>query len=320
VAPALKPFEPGQPTTLFTDLWFPARLVLRDGALYFANRPRLGNLEAQDALVRVALTANTPSMVSLLQAPSIDGFTLSSDEIWIASVVQNAFSSFSVDGQPHSVVPGASRMAVAVAHNSREIYLGSIDGVVEALPHGSETPRPLYSGRENDVPQWFGATEEALYAAFESGPSNQLVRIDVSDGHVEVLAERATRFGGFAVHSDGIYFADAEGGTVELLANGSTSSEVIANVPHPWALVVDADHLYVSTQPVGYCATGLEGDLRRIDRASGEITVLASDLACPSMLVASADALYWVNNGTASTEDGFEAHGNGSLMKLSRPD
>ncbi len=318
VATTSGPFEPGTPVTLLSDLWFPARMAISDGWLYFADRPRLGDSQRLDEFVRVSLGTDTPTVERLFEAPSIDGFTVTSDTIWIASAVQNAFMAFSLDGKPGLALAKSTPLALSVAHNTHSVYFGGQDGFVLALEFGATSPTQLYTGREADVPQWFRATEDAVYAAFESGPTNQLVRIDARDGHAEILIERTTRLGGFSIEPDGIYFADAILGTIEVVPHDGGDTQVLASVPQPWSLLVEGDYLYVATQPDDYCQTGTEGDLRRVDRRDGSVVVLAGELPCPSMLAATSEALYWVNNGTASAEDGFEAYGDGSLMMLRR--
>jgi hypothetical protein len=318
------PISPGEPIVLVDELWFPARIVLHDDFLYFADRPRLGDPTAVDTLVRIPIGQADPTPETLFQAGSIDGLTVFDRTVWVSSAVDRSFIAFDIaQGVEVERREAPTSAAYSVSHNSTSVFLGASEGLVLQLSRATGDATVLHTGEMNDVPQWFRATEEALYISMDgynveqSATVSRLMRVPFDGSGATTLLDRQTRIGGFEILGNLLYFVDYGQGTFESITITGGVATLIAQIENPWGLLIEGETAYITTQP-DFCTDGPEGDLQRIDLATGSALLLAEGLTCPSMMVGTDDALYWVNNGTADVDAGFIAHRDGSLMMLPR--
>jgi hypothetical protein len=93
---------------------------------------------------------------------------------------------------------------------------------------------------------------------------------------VREVATTHEELGGVATYEDYVYYAAHDRNQVRRVHVESTDDTLIAEVPEPWALFIENEHIYVSSRP-DYCAGG-EGEVLRIPVDGGNAVTLESNL------------------------------------------
>jgi hypothetical protein len=97
--------------------------------------------------------------------------------------------------------------------------------------------------------------------------------------------------------------------------SGSTPEELVSSPSEPFAIALDDRYLYFterSQHSAGdptQCDTPT-GRLLALPLGGGPVEVLAEGLVCPSTLVVTDAAVFWVNNGESVN------YGSGSVMRM----
>jgi hypothetical protein len=160
--------------------------------------------------------------------------------------------------------------------------------------------------------------EQVIMPANYDDGTSILIGVQLDGSAAKGLLKGVGALHGVAASGTDVFVADSAG--VVTRVTPGVAIETAADVPNPWALLVDGPTLYVSSQPE-YCSDTRLGSVYAVPLPSGAPVEIAAGQHCPSALVADDQALYWVNNGDsleATDLDPFTVIPNGTLMRLSR--
>lgn len=315
-----EPVAPGNPEVLLADLALPGRVAFdADGIVLIDHRHYLGG--DPDNLIRVSKSGD--SVEILASAPSIEGFVLNPDRIWINSYANHSVMAISrSSGQIElEAVLDASQSPTQMVDTGTHLLVAVTPrlAVIE-IDKASLAQRELWASGTDGSAIWVQkSTDSMILPANLAGNPSTVVVLPFDGADAQLIAQASGLLRGLTIDGSDVVYADSEAGVFRVpLAGGAAN--LISKVTNPWGVLVDGDTLYVSSQPE-YCDDTKLGAVYAAPVSGGEPVQLASDQRCPSGLLADDDALYWVNNGdsTAATDStSFAIVPNGSLVKLPR--
>ena len=153
---------------------------------------------------------------------------------------------------------------------------------------------------------------DTTYVYWTDSGHQDVRKVPIAGGAVEVLATRQEEPHGIAVNATHIYWAATTSGRVlrQPLAGGEVQT-VASGLIAPTDLALDAQNVYVATWgPASEDAAvqRTQGSIVKVPLEGGEAMALTAGLPSPSCLELRANFIYWVNVG-----DSFK---NGSLMRV----
>ncbi len=339
---AVATFAPGTPETLVDGLDFAGRFVVDGNVAYVANRASYRLDGSSDQMLRVDL--NTGTSTVLFESSSINTFALIGNQLCIADTDSGAFtchdkmsgveiSRFEQEGWKAYAVTGDASELFYVVSNSGDsaILRTAADGTGGAVFW--EATEPVYpSSLRLTGDTLFGIANGTSAAGERTSRLMNLPR----NGDAPVILATSDYIGGYAWAGSDFIYTNYSESAIERVPSAGGTPQSIASVPSPWGIGVEGDSAYVTTQPEFYCETpsAPSGELYHVDLSSGEATLLADELPCPSQVHLTASSLLWVNNGfaTPSAEGLVSAQestglrqirsltslGGSSLMRLTR--
>jgi hypothetical protein len=313
----LPPVSPGEPEVLASGLGLPGRIAFDGEGIVVIDHQHYTDDTLPDVLLRVPLDGSAPT--PLLEASSIEGFVLAEDRVWVNSYAERAVIAFDrATGERALEIPVGDSVPTQMAQTESALYVAVGQSGLAKIDKQTGTLEPLWQNSMGSATWILSGPDSVVFPMNSPDGAGQLFSVS-HDGRVQIiLASRGTPLRGIALWDQDVVFTDYAG-TVERVALTGGNSEVIANLPQPWAVLPDGDNIYVSTQP-DYCNDTTLGAVYRVPLDGTEPELLAANQRCPSTLLADAGALYWANNGSASMSDEghLEVERNGSLVKLNR--
>jgi hypothetical protein len=312
--------QPGTPTELVGDLTHATRIAFDGSDVLVLHHP--SNVEgstAPDEILRVPRTGGVATAV--ITEPAMGGFVVDGDRIWVSTLRSAAIIEFdkATGNELSRITLDEGLTTYQVTQNADFVFASFVDGSrIDRIQKSDGARQSLHveEGSDGLPAQWLVADEEAVYFLYRLDVTPvTLVRMAVDGSSVTDLAtmDAATALGAagdelIAIEHDGTAAAFSKSG----------AKRELGVVEDAWALSADSNFVYVSVQPSDECPEGYAGQVVKLPLAGGAATLLADGLACPSMLLAADDGIYWVNNGYSSYSDlgGFVSTPTGSLMKL----
>jgi hypothetical protein len=274
-----------------------------------------------DQLVRVPKSGGAAEV--LATHPSIEGFVLTPELIWINSYATHSVVAFArISGQVQVEIPlDPTQSPTQMVDNGTHLLVALTPqlSVVE-IDKTSHEQRQLWSAGAEGSATWLRQNEEfmILPANFRSNPST-VIALPFDGSDARYLAQAEGQLRAVALDGQDVLYTDNLAGVFRVPLAGGTPS-LVASPKEPWGLHVHADTLYISGQPE-YCDAQRQGAIYSMPLAGGEVLELANGQRCPSAMLADEEALYWVNNGDstqASNDLPFAIVPNGSLVRLPR--
>lgn len=319
---ALRPVMPGTPQVLADDLTHATRIALDGSDVLVLHHPEYAFLdpEVPSEILRVPSTGGPASVV--VSAPQLTGFVVDGSTLWaVAGPFGVAAFDLSTGEEQLRVPIDSTSYAFSIAQSDTHVFAMVMPSArLLRVDKASGSTDVLHSVEVNASPQWLIVQEGAVYFLADSAQSStevDLVGVPLDGSGAGALA-RLPPSVALGVAGDELVTGELGSGMMSAISQ-TGSVRALGVVTDPWAIAADADFVYVASQPTDVCPLDYVGTVSKIPLAGGPTTLLADGLACPSMLIAATDALYWVNNGYSEDgDDGFESLGGGSLMRLVR--
>jgi hypothetical protein len=296
-------------TVLASGQRSPFNIALDANAVYWSNwGSRGGTADVSVAKVSIHGGAVTPLATGLAGA---SGVGLDGTSVYFVAASSNSFGLMSVPltgGRPRPLATGFTNDPIAIGL-TRVFGSGSLSGVdftVLSAPLGGGTATPVVpasSLQQTFTTYGIAVDGSSVYWITFTDPA-LVMEAPLDSGAPTTLAKAPGGGRGLAVDAKYVYFGT---GTVLMkvpLTGGTpTMLAPVAGI----GIAIDDTSVYVTDDYIN--GPGATGTVKKVSKAGGEPTTLATGLERPWGIAVDATSVYWSNGGSQSDA-------TGTIMKL----
>ena len=323
------PFTFSDPEVLASDLAFPIRLVLADNYLYYGNRGGSGST-ALGTVARVATGGGSTELLASGEGGPA-GVHVQSGFLYWANANSGELRRRALSGgTAQTVVTMTGSTLAEVAGNAERLYVSNLSqqqvlvldaatGTGSAISVQASTTRIFVTPSRihfNDQGDFEAATGAIYEANLDGSGARPLVgNLAVPEGIS--VRDGVLYFAALGAFAPGQNTPTVSGGVYRMNLSGSTPEELVSSASEPFAIALDDRYIYFtersqnSAGDPAQCDTPT-GRLLALPLGGGQAEVVAQGLVCPSTIVVTDTAVFWVNNGDSVN------YGTGTVMRVAK--
>lgn len=283
VDPNVPELDLPEPTVFAEDLDQPSNLTVFDDSIYWVE------LESNDVVLKWMHIDGGENFIGA-KLESLPFATAADDAgVYFASASEESVVFAPHIGLDTSSLHESVSAPLALALTEDYAFWTAANG---CLFRGAKEGGPAATlGCADDAATSLSLVEGHAYVSTASGA---LYRADTEPGGAfEKILSGEDFGGGFVADTNGVYWADAAKRRVNHFSFASDVVSPLASSQFGTAAVAqDRFYLYFSSQG--------DGSIKRVLKSGGDVEVMANHQNLPGQLVATAEYIYWINEGAGS--------------------